>query len=521
MREGRPRKPRAVADSAPMAEAATLAELVTEAGRRHGRHPAFVAPGGEAMSFEDLDRLSDELAAGLARLGLGPGDVLALVLPPSFEYPVAYAAAAKLGAVTAGVNTRLTPREQAAVLAVAEPALVLAHPDHPASATDARVVAPASAADEVFRELRRPGEAPPPVPPDPDRPVAIVFTSGTTGVPKGAVFASRQLGAVTGVDTGWRWGTGGKAVAATSFAHLGFMTKLPGNLVRGTTTFVLERWSPAEALRMVERHRLTSIGGVPTQVALMLDHPSRPTLDLSSVAAVVMGGGPASPELVRRAREGFGAVVMVRYSCTEAGIGTGTSPDAPPEDAEVSVGRPHPVVELTIRDPAGGTLPPGTVGEVCLRSPAVMLGYHRDPAATEAAFTPDGAVRTGDLGLVDDEGRLRLVGRAREMYVRGGYNVFPAEVEAVLEAHPRVRAVAVVPRADPVMGEVGVAVVVPRDPADPPDLPSLRAFGAKHLAGYKLPEDLRLVDALPLTAMDKVDRRALAALVGAQPSDHA
>ena len=155
----------------------------------------------------------------------------------------------------------------------------------------------------------------------------------------------------------------------------------------------------------------------------------------------------------------------------------------------------------------------GTVGEVCLRSPAVMSGYWHNEAATTAAFTRTGHVRTGDLGWIDDRGRLRLVGRNKEMYVRGGYNVYPVEVEAVLSTHPGVAAIAVVPRTDPVMGEIGVACLVPHDPRDPVTLAELRSFATDRLAAYKLPEDLRVVDALPLTAGEKVDRRTLAALV--------
>jgi acyl-CoA synthetase (AMP-forming)/AMP-acid ligase II len=138
-----------------------------------------------------------------------------------------------------------------------------------------------------------------------------------------------------------------------------------------------------------------------------------------------------------------------------------------------------------------------------------MSGYHRDPDATRAAFTADGAVRTGDLGWVDDRARLRLVGRTKEMYVRGGYNVYPMEVEGVLAEHPGIAEVAVVPRPDAVMGEIGVAVVVPREPRREPELEDLRAFAAPHLATYKLPEALDVVDALPRTPMEKVDRRAL------------
>src|SRR5262249_2061063 len=137
----------------------------------------------------------------------------------------------------------------------------------------------------------------------------------------------------------------------------------------------------------------------------------------------------------------------------------------------------------------------GEVGEVCLRSPAQMSEYWRDPEQTNAAFTADGFVRTGDLGWVDEKARLRLVGRSKEMYVRGGYNVYPVEIESVLSTHPEVAAVAVVPRADAVMGEIGVAVVVPRDAARPPALADLREFAAPHVAAYKLPEAVETIDA--------------------------
>jgi acyl-CoA synthetase (AMP-forming)/AMP-acid ligase II len=170
-----------------------------------------------------------------------------------------------------------------------------------------------------------------------------------------------------------------------------------------------------------------------------------------------------------------------------------------------------------MRDPDGRDVASDDIGEVCLRSPAVMSGYWRDPEQTRAALTPDGFVRTGDLGWLDDRGRLRLVGRSKEMYVRGGYNVYPVEVEQVLSTHPDVAAVAIVPRPDDVMGEIGVAVVVARDPQRTPTLAVLRDFAAPHIAAYKLPEGVHVVDALPLTAGEKVDRRALAETIAAHP----
>ena len=498
-----------------------LGEVAREAARRFGAQPAFVTDGGWPLSYADLDRLSDELAAGLARRGMRPGDVLALVLPALPEYPVAYVAAAKLGAVVAGVNPRLSAFERARVLELARPRLTLATADllpdgNGEPHAEVVEVVPAERADDVHAALRAPGETPPVLAPDDERPLALIFTSGTTGLPKAAVYAGRQLRAITAIDVGDRWGGGGRSLAGQALAHLGFMTKLPGNLRTGSTVFLQRQWRAETALRLVADQRLTVLGGIPTQIALMLRVPDFDAYDLECVQAVVMGGGPATPALVREARQRFGAPVAVRYSSTECGIGVGTAFTDPPEDAEETVGRALPGVELALLDPDDRPVAPGEVGQVCLRSPAVMSGYWDDPEGTAAVFTADGFVRTGDLGWQDDRGRLHLAGRTKEMYVRGGYNVYPMEVEAVLAEHPDVAAVAVVPRADPVMGEIGVAVVVPRRPKEGPALDDLRAFAAPRLAAYKLPEAMAVVEALPLTAMEKVDRRALVAAVEAE-----
>ncbi|MGH9184805.1 MAG: class I adenylate-forming enzyme family protein [Acidimicrobiales bacterium] len=491
-----------------------LGALISDAARRWGDAVAYVAQTGWSLTYAALDRLSDEVAAGLTERGIQQGDVVAIVLPNVPEYVVGYAAAAKLGAVTAGVNPRLTPVERAALLDLADPSVIVATsglaPDRP----QVVVIEPATQDEECLRNLRVPGGSPPPLADDPDRPVAVVFTSGTTGLPKGAVYGGRQLDAILRVDTGWRWGGGAPALAATTFAHLGPMTKLPGVLMRGGTLYLLERWRAADAIELIARHRMPGFGGIPTQVALMLADPSLADSDLSCLQAIVMGGGPATPTLIRQAREVFGATVAVRYSCTEAGVGTATAPTDPAGDAEVSVGRPWPGVELFVLDPEDRPVTAGEVGAVCLRSDATMSGYWRAPELTAAAFTADGAVRTGDLGWVDDVARLRLVGRAKEMYVRGGENVYPMEVEDVLAGHPAVAQVVVVPRADDVWGEVGVAVIVPRGPSTPaPTLAELREHAAPMLASFKLPEAVVVADALPLTPMDKVDRAALAALL--------
>jgi acyl-CoA synthetase (AMP-forming)/AMP-acid ligase II len=218
------------------------------------------------------------------------------------------------------------------------------------------------------------------------------------------------------------------------------------------------------------------------------------------VKTIVIGGGPSPPEIVREARRRFGADYSIRYSSTESGgVGTATAFDAPDEEALYTVGRPRPGVEIRIDEESG---------ELLLRSPAAMTGYWRDPERTTATLV-DGWLRTGDLGELDDRGCLRIVGRTTDMYIRGGYNVHPQEVEAVLVEHPQVAAIAVVPRPHDVFGEIGVAFVVPSSAAPAPTLEELRTFGAARLAPYKLPESIVVVDSLPLTTMDKLDRRGL------------
>ena len=478
-------------------DAPFLPSTVAWAAGRFGDRPAFVDPDGTPLSYRDLHRRSDEVAAGMARRGIGEGDVVALTLPSVAAWVVAYVAAAKVGAVTAGVNPRLTTVEQAACLDRVEPVLVLA------------------AADEVDALAVR-GATPDPLAPDPDRPVAIVFTSGTTGVPKGAWFTDRQLDAVTGYDVAHAVGTPTRLVpqyGSTQFAHVGFTTKLPWYLRMGTTTHLLARWRAGDVLDLVAREGIETIGGVAPQVALLLRDPDFDRRDLSRVRLLVMGGAASPAALVHEARRRFEAAYSIRWSSTESGgVGTGTAPDAPDHEALHTVGRPRPGIGIQVRGTDDVPLPHGEVGAVWIRSDASMAGYWRNPEATADALV-DGWLRTGDLGFTDASGLLTLAGRQGEMFIRGGYNVFPSEVSGVLASHPDVADVVLIPRPDDVLGEIGVAVVVPADPGAPPSLDSLRAHAQDSLAHHKLPEDLVLVDEIPLTAMQKVDRRRLSALV--------
>ncbi len=487
--------------------------VVREAAKRFRDQVAFLAPDGYEVTYLDVYRATESVAAGLVRRGVRAGDVVSLVLRSSPDYAVAYLAAARIGAITAGVNPRLGPQERARILDRAQPRFVIATEDLAEGVpddTDTEIVELAESAEGILTALRADIQAPR-LRAAAERPVAIVFTSGTTGEPKGAVFRNRQLAAITMFDTGGNWGGGGPMLISTELGHVGFMTKLPWYLRTGARMHMLRRWRAAEALKLIADNHMPTVGGIGAQIALMLRLPDFDSYDLSAVKAVIVGGARSSPALIEEARRRFQAAYSVRYSSTESGgVGTLTAYDAPDEEALYTVGRPREGIDLVVRDADGKPLPEGEVGEVTLRSPALMSEYWNDPETTATALR-DGWLYTQDLGFIDSAGCLRLAGRSKEMFIRGGYNVYPLEVEAVLAAHPRVAEVAVVPRSDEVMGEVGVAVVVPRAQDDPPTLEDLRGFAADDLAAYKLPEAIRIIDALPLTDMHKVDRRRLQA----------
>ena len=487
----------------------TLAAVVADAARRFGSRTAVAAGNGLRLDYLDLDLVSDAVAGGLQQRGIGTGDVVALLLPSSGEYLLAYLAAAKLGAITAGINPRLPAAQRSAMLEVASPALVVGTAELlDGVGVDAPVeeVTLATSAEDCLTGLRGDGPASTP-PPDPDRVVAVVFTSGTTGTPKGAVFTERHLAAIDHLDTGDApWGSGGPMLASTELVHVGAMTKLRWYLRLGATIHLLPRWRPGPALQVICDQRMTSIGAIAPQIALLLQLEDFDRYDVSAVTTIVAGGAPSPPDLVTQARERFAAAYSIRYSSTESGgVGTGTAFTAGDEEALHTVGRPRPRLELRLTADDGQVLPRGEIGTVELRSPAVMAGYWRDEAATSAVLV-DGWLRTGDLGVIDDRGCLRLRGRRSDMYIRGGYNVHPEAVEAVLSRHPAVAEVAVVPAADTVMGEVGVAAVVLRPGAGEPDLSQLRDFAAAGLARHELPERLVVLPALPRTPLHKVDR---------------
>jgi acyl-CoA synthetase (AMP-forming)/AMP-acid ligase II len=493
-----------------------LTDICRRAATDFADHDAYVTEAGWGITYAQLDRAADEAAAGLRARGVSDGDAVALVLWSTVDYVVLYLALARLGAVTAGLNPKLRGREIASCLEVIDPALTIVAEDLVDAANGHRspleTMAPGDSADHVAAPFRVAGAARQPVlTVDDDRPVCVCFTSGSTGMPKGAFYTNRQLRAIAELDTGGAWGGGGHGISPTQFAHVGFMTKLPWLLASGRTTHLLDRWSAGPVLRLIADHRMPAVTGVAPQLALMVRHPLIDELDFSAVQAVVAGGAASPPALVHECREKFGAAYSIRYSSTESGgIGLGTALDADDEEALHTIGRPRPGVEASLRDGAGAPVAAGDIGELWIRSDCVMSGYWNDPEATAETLV-DGWLRTGDLARVDDRGCYRLAGRLKEMFIRGGYNVYPMEVESVLIAHPAVSEIALVPRPDDVMGEIGVAVVVAAADRAAPTLDELRAFGRESLASYKLPEAIRVLDELPRNSSDKIDRRVLAA----------
>ncbi|ACU77570.1 AMP-dependent synthetase and ligase [Catenulispora acidiphila DSM 44928] len=498
-----------------------LALAVRKAARDHGSATALVAGRGPlSLSFQQLNAASEAMAARLAVRGVGQGQVAALLLPASLDYVVAYCALAKVGAVTAGVGAHYSPAERQAMLANVRPDVVIGTEELlTGRLPDAQIIPVRQAEDR--REfaaglpmLGREHVRTVPSARSHDDPETIVFTSGTSGLPKGALFGAKQIAAISEADN--RAQTAPMPLlVATGLNHVGFMTKLAGHLLAGNRLHILTRWRAREALGLICDEGVPVIGGVAAQVALLLRVPQLASYKTDAIKALIIGGGPSPAELVRQARESFGAAYSIRYSSTESGgLGTLTALDAPDEEVFNTVGRPRAGTEISLRDEGGKQVPVGESGEVWMRSASVMSEYWHDPAATAETLTPDGWLRTGDVGLLDDTGCLRLAGRRDDMFVRGGYNVHPQEVEAVLQEHAAVGQIAVVPRPDAVMGQVGVAFVVPCDPAAPPTVEELRLFAGSRLARHKLPEEVRVVPTLPLTAGQKVDRSALRKRVG-------
>ncbi|MCW2620688.1 MAG: putative acyl-CoA synthetase, partial [Frankiales bacterium] len=435
----------------------TLDAALAAAAEQFADREAYVDQGGaDRLTYGAWVRQADSLAAALHDRGVRPGDVVALLLPACTDYAVCFAALVRLGAITSGINPRLGPREMDAIAGAARPVLVIRDLDLPAG--------PALAALPVLDRadlagLRTAGRTFAPAPREPGDLVSVVWTSGTTGLPKGACFDHGTLHAAV-ASAGVMAAPYDRRLMPTPLAHAGYMTKLWEQVAWGITIVLTPTpWTAASMLDLLVQERITMCGGAPTQYAKLLELPAIAQADLSAVRVAIMATAPAPPDLIEATTGALGCPVVVRYAMTECPSISGTDPAEPAEVLFRTVGRPQAGVEVALVDENGTVVPHGEVGRVRVRSPGAMRGYWQGAGAAPTGLD-DGWVTSSDLARLDDDGHLVLVGRESEMYIRGGYNVHPQEVENILRLHPDVTAAAVVGIPAPVIGEIGVAFVV-------------------------------------------------------------
>jgi len=455
------------------------------AARWAGAQPERPAFGG--LTWGALLARSETVAGRLARLGVHPGDRVLFSTAPSVDLVVAHLAALRMGAVVVPANTAYGPAELGHIVLDAAP--VAAVIDDASRVPGVPAVGPSVEVDDgPVPALDRAGG---------DSPAVIGYTSGTTGRPKGAVLShGNVLAGARAVVLAWRWSPEDRLVLSLPLFHAhGLAVGVHGTLVAGAAAEVLPRFDVDAVLDAVEGGA-TLLFGVPTMWARLVTSPRAGVL--RRLRLCVSGSAPLSPQLFTQVRDVSGQDVLERYGMTETVMLTSNPVDGMRRAG--TVGFPLPGVEVRVGDD----------GEVLVRGPAVFSGYLGQPAGPY--FTADGMFRTGDIGEWDDDGYLRIVGRAKELIITGGFNVYPREVEDVLLAHPAVAEAAVVGLPSDEWGEEVVAAVVAAGPGDA-DAEALRMWCRDRLAHFKCPRQVRFVAALPRNAMGKVDRAALAAVL--------
>src|SRR3954447_9815050 len=366
----------------------TTIELMKDVAQQYGDHDAFI-DGDTRLSFGAWDRAADGLAAHLADLGVTHGDVVGLLLPSSADYATCYQAIMRLGAITTGINSRLGANEVASILERTNPVVFIVDDTLEVPETAAKIIKRSELAGLYQHD-------PLPSLPNlrPDDPVAIVWTSGTTGRPKGAVFDHDRLRAMS-EGAGILSERFDRRMSPLPFPHVGYMTRTWDEISRVITTVIVPApWTAADAVRLIEDEHITVGQGVPTQWTLMLRQPSFDLIDKSSLRLAGSGGTRVPPEVVKEMRERLPCPVINRYSSTEASLLTGTEPGDPDDVIANTVGRPGPTVEVVVADDDGNVLPPGEVGVVRARSGAMLVRYWDDPSP----IGDDGFLSTGDLG---------------------------------------------------------------------------------------------------------------------------
>jgi fatty-acyl-CoA synthase len=460
------------------------------------------------VTYGALADRSRRVAAALAGRGLTRGDRVATLTPNSAQHVALFFACARLGVALQPLNWRLLPAEIRYQLDDAEPALLVVDPAQAELAEDAGGPAPRAS----FAELDADG-AVPVVEVRDDDPLLLAYTSGTTGKPKGAVLTHANC-FWTNLSFDRTSGIGEDDVVLQvlpQFHSGGWNVQPLLAWWKGATVVLEQSFDPARALRLIESKRVTTMMGVPATYLFMAEQPEFATCDLTSLRLAVVGGAPM-PESLLEAWHARGVGIVQGYGLTEA------APNVlclPQEDAARKLGfagKPYPHVDVALRDPDSGAFLEGAAtGELVVRGPNVFAGYWRNPQATAEAFA-DGWLLTGDLAWRDDEGYYRIVGRLKDLVISGGENVYPAEIEDVLHAHPAIAEAAVVGVPDERWGEVCVAFVVVR-PTHELDEAAVLEWCAARVARFKVPKSVRVVAALPRSAMDKVLKDELRASV--------
>jgi fatty-acyl-CoA synthase len=496
------------------------------------RRRARVAAGDVVLIHEDTtwtygqvaDRV-ERLRTGLAGLGVEPGERVAYLGPNHPAFVETMFAAMAAGAVFVPLNTRLAPPELAQQLRDAQVrAFVWADGlDATARAVLAEQPVPvrivvgerSAAAEHVLEQVIADtvADGPGPAVSRAD-PAMIMYTSGTTGDPRGAVITHDNLiwnavHVLIDVDVSQDEVT---LVSAPMFHTAALNQTFLPTFLKGGTAVLQSAFDPQRTLNLIAEHRVTWMFGVPAMFQALTAEPGWADADLSSVRAVEAGGAPVPEELIR-AYQARGLTFMQGYGMTEASPGVLFLRAKDSLRKVGSAGPPCFFVDVDVVDNDGRTVPPGAPGEVAVQGPNVMLGYWRDEASTRDVLDPEGWFRSGDMAVRDDEGHLRIVDRKKDMYISGGENVYPAEVENAIHEHPAVADCAVIGVPDERWGEVGRAFVVPHG-GHRLDQAELAAFLSGRLARYKIPKSVVCVDALPRTASGKLLKKALRAESG-------
>ncbi|MEU0874731.1 class I adenylate-forming enzyme family protein [Nocardia brasiliensis] len=478
------------------------------------------------ISFSEHAGAVGALAAALRdRYGVGRGDRIGILAANTPEWVCAFWAAQQLGAIAVGYNAWWTPREIAYGVEHTAPAVLIVDAKRAALVAELDIRVPVLTMEHDLPALLAEfaGAIPALAPVDEDDPAVVLYTSGTSGRPKGAVHSHRNLVAVIGYHQfndalaaefagAGAIPSGRRFLLTSPLFHIASLHNLVvPRLVTGDTAVLYQGGFDADrVLRLIERERVTNWGAMPTMATRLLERDLS-GYDLSSLVSFSLNSAPSSAALQHQLRERLPVArtaLVTSYGLTESSTAATIATPAELAAFPDTVGRPVIGAEVQIRDSAGQVVPDGAEGEICVRSPYVMLGYWNDDAATAAAITADRWLRTGDIGVLTD-GRLRLSGRRSDLILRGGENVYPVEIEQCLDEHPAVRECAVVGIPDPDLGQQVAAVVVLENPAAATEA-ELRAFAAARLAYYKVPARWRLTTTeLPRNATGKVVRTGI------------